>query len=822
MDENQVENNKESNQENTPEKQNIVPRVIEDEMRQSYVDYAMSVIVGRALPDVRDGLKPVHRRILFAMHDMGMFHNKPSRKSARIVGEVLGKYHPHGDSAVYDSMVRMAQNWSLRYPLIQGQGNFGSIDGDRAAAMRYTEAKLNKLSEEMLHDIEKKTVKMVDNFDSSLKEPSVLPAKFPNLLLNGSSGIAVGMATNIPPHNMNEIVEGIIKQMDNPEITVGELMECITGPDFPTGATICGRNGIVGAYTSGRGKLRLRAKTNIEEVKNKQKIIITEIPYMVNKSEMVKEIANLVRDKKVDTISDLRDESDREGMRVVIELKQNADPDVLLNQLYKHSRMQTTFGVIMLALVDNEPRVLNLKQMLQHFIDHRREVVRKRIEFDLNAAKDKEHILKGIVIALDNIDQAIKILKESKAVAEARQALIANFSLSEKQANAILDMKLQKITSLEQDKIRNELDELVKLIERLTTILADEQKILDIIKNELIEIREKYGDERRTGIAEDGDEDIDMEDLIKPEEMVITISHSGYIKRVPVETYKQQKRGGKGVIAAGTKDEDFVEDIFVANTHSYLLFFTNKGRVYWLKVYNIPEGSRIAKGKPIVNLLNLENDETISTYVPVKEFDDEHFLIMATRTGVVKKTNLSQFSRPRNTGIIACTLHEGDELINVVLTDGKKDVIIATKNGMAIRFNESKVRAMGRNAGGVRGITLKGDDKVIEMVFASENKTLLTVTKNGFGKRTKISEYRETNRGGVGVKNIICSDRNGPVRAIRSVSEEDDIMMISREGICIRIPVNGISMIGRATQGVRLMRLSEGDELVASAKIVTE
>ncbi|MBU1703749.1 MAG: DNA gyrase subunit A [Nanoarchaeota archaeon] len=821
MDENQPEKSTETNQENKP-RQSIIPRIIEDEMRQSYVDYAMSVIVGRALPDVRDGLKPVHRRILFAMYDMGMLHNKPFKKSARIVGEVLGKYHPHGDSAVYDSMVRMTQVFSLRYPLVAGQGNFGSIDGDSPAAMRYTEARLNKLSEELLVDIDKETVAMTDNFDGSLKEPTVLPCKFPNLLLNGSSGIAVGMATNIPPHNMNEIVDGLIHMIDDPDISISELMEHITAPDFPTGALICGRSGIVSAYNSGRGILKVRAKTHVEEHKNHNRIIVDETPYMVNKAEMIKEMADLVHDKKIDGISDLRDESDREGMRVVIELKSGTDPDVLLNQLFKHSRMQVTFGVIMLGLVDNEPHVLNLKQMLYHFIEHRKDVVRKRTEFDLKAAQEREHILRGLVIALDNIDEAIRIIKQSKAVAEARQGLISSFSLSEKQANAILDMKLQKITSLEQGKIRLELEELAKLIEKLVAILADEKKVLEIIKNELVEIKDKYGDARRTQVIEGEANDIDMEDLIKPEDMVITITHSEYIKRVPVETYKQQKRGGKGVIATGTKEEDFVEDIFVANTHSYILFFTNKGKVYWLKVYNLPEGSRTSKGKPIINLLQLDSDEKVSTYVPVKEFDDVHYIMMVTKKGTVKKTNLSEFSRPRNSGIIACSLDEGDELINVTLTDGKKDVIIATKLGMAIRFNEDKVRAMGRNAGGVRGITLKGEDDVIDMVVASEDKSLLTVTRNGYGKRTPISEYRETNRGGMGVKNIICSERNGPVRAVKSVGEEDDVMMISKDGICIRTPVSGLSLIGRATQGVTLMKLGEGDELVAAAKIINE
>jgi len=812
----------ENNDDTATPTEKIIPRIIEDEMRQSYVDYAMSVIVGRALPDVRDGLKPVHRRILYAMNDMGMVHNKPYKKSARIVGEVLGKYHPHGDTAVYDSMVRMVQPFSLRYPLVQGQGNFGSVDGDSPAAMRYTEARLNKLSEELLHDLEKKTVRMADNFDASLKEPTVLPSKFPNLLVNGSSGIAVGMATNIPPHNMGEVIEAITKQIDNPEIGIPELMESVKGPDFPTGAIICGRAGIVQAYATGRGKVTVRGRTEIEETQKSRRIIIHEIPYMVNKAEMVKDIARLVNEKKIDGISDLRDESDRTGMRVVVVLKRGADADVVLNQIYKHTRLQTTFGINMLALVDNEPHVLNLKQIIQYFIDHRRTVVRKRTLFDLNAAKEKEHILQGLVIALDNLDAAIKLIKASKAVQEAKDGLMQSFSLSEIQAAAILDMKLQRLTNLEQGKIRKDLEVTAILIEELTAILADENKVLTIIKGELARIKEAYGDERRTEIMDVALEEMDMEDLVKPEDVVITVTHSNYIKRIPVEAYKQQKRGGMGVKGTATKEEDFVEDLFVANTHSYILFFTNKGKVYWLKVYSIPEGSRQAKGKPIINLIQLDKDERITTYIPIKEFDDQHNLLMCTRKGVIKKTNLSEFSRPRSSGIIACNLNEGDELINVALTDGNKDALIATKMGMAVRFNENRVRPMGRNATGVRGITLKDKDEVIEMVVASDDKAILTVTQNGYGKRTKIEEYRETNRGGTGVKNIICSDRNGPVAAVRAIAEDDEIMLISKKGIIIRMPASGISLIGRATQGVRVMKLHESDELVAAARIIKE
>ncbi|MBS3098360.1 DNA gyrase subunit A [Candidatus Woesearchaeota archaeon] len=816
----------EDNQKNQPEisqqtSEKIVPRLIEDEMKQSYVDYAMSVIVGRALPDARDGLKPVHRRILFAMHDMGMFHNKPFKKSARIVGEVLGKYHPHGDMAVYDALVRMAQNFSLRYPLINGQGNWGSVDGDSAAAMRYTEARLNRLAEEMLQDIDKKTVKFVPNFDESLEEPSLLPSKVPNLLINGSSGIAVGMATNIPPHNMGEVVDGTIAQINNPDLTIKELMQYINGPDFPTGALICGKNGIINAYSTGKGHITVRAKTSIEEVKDHKNIIISEIPYMVNKSELVTEIANLVRDKKVYGIADIRDESDREGMRIVIELRKDANYKFILNHLYKHTRAQNTFGVIMLALVDNEPKVLNLKELIKCYIDHRRDVVRKRTEFDLQRAQQRAHILEGIIIALDNIDLAIKLIKESKSAEEAKTALINNFKLTDEQALATLDLKLQKLASLEQEKIRQEHSDLLKLIEELKSILASEQKILEIIKKELLELKERYGNARKSEITSIETTELAMEDLVKPGDMVITISHSGYIKRLPVETYKQQRRGGKGVIAAGTKEEDFIEDLFIANTHSYILFFTNKGRVYWLKVFYIPEAGRQARGKAIINLLNLQNDEKVTAFVPVDKFDEQHYLIMATKKGTVKKTDLMAYSNPRKTGIIAITLDPDDELIGVMLTDGNQQIILATKNGMASRFEESKVRPTGRSAMGVKGITLREDD-VMGIVVASDEKTLLTLTENGYGKRTSVSDYRLTNRGGIGVRNIICSERNGKAIAIKSTTDEDDVMFISQKGNIIRIPAKGVSVIGRNTQGVRLIRLEEGDKAVSIAKIVKE
>jgi len=797
----------------------IKPQIIEEEMKKSYLDYSMSVIVGRALPDVRDGLKPVHRRILYAMYKMGMFHNKPFKKSARIVGEVLGKFHPHGDTAVYDALVRMVQPFSLRYPLIKGQGNFGSIDGDSAAAMRYTEAKLSKLSEEMLYDIEKNTVKFADNFDGSLKEPMFLPSKLPNLLINGSSGIAVGMATNIPPHNMREVADGIIKVIDHPEISVDELMQIIEGPDFPTAGIIIGRRGIKNAYATGKGRIRIRARTKIEEGK-KKRIIVNELPYTVNKALLLEEIADLIREKKISGIADLRDESDREGIRVVIILKQEANPQIVLNQLFKHTNMQITFGVNNLALVANEPKVLNLKELIQQYIEYREKIIRKRTEFDLAKATQRVHILEGLIIALVKIDETISIVKKSREVEEAKKALIKNFNLSVEQAQAILDMKLQRLTSLEQNKIKKEKEELVKLIEKLKAILASEQKILDIIKKELNELKEKYGDERRTEIIEEEEEEITEEELIAPEDMVITITHSGYIKRLAVDTYKKQRRGGRGVIAAGTKEEDFIEDLFIANTHDYILFFTNQGKVHWLKVYEIPEGTRQAKGKAIVNLLRLAEKEKITAFVPVSKF--EGFLAMVTKRGIIKKTALEHFSNPRRGGIVALSLDEGDELIDVIWTDGTKQLIIATKNGQAVRFQEEDVRPVGRTARGVRGIRLKGSDDVIGMVLAENDKTLLTVTENGYGKRTKIDEYRLISRGGSGVKNIICSKRNGKVVAIKSVEDSDELMLISKYGIMIRVPAKDISVVGRATQGVIIMDLDEGDKVAAVAKIVKE
>lgn len=800
----------------------VIPRLIQEEMKKSYLDYSMSVIIGRALPDVRDGLKPVHRRILYTMYIAGLTHNKPHRKSAFVVGRTMSDYHPHGNAAIYDALVRMAQDFSMRYMLVDGHGNFGSVDGDPPAAERYTECKLKKLAEDMLEDIDKRTVRLIPNFDNTTNEPSVLPSKVPNLLVNGSSGIAVGMATNIPPHNMGEVVNAVIAQIDNPEISLNELFNHMQGPDFPTGGIICGKNGIIEAYTHGRGKLRVRAKASFEESKTKDSIIISEIPYMVNKSELIEEIADNVRDKRIVGISDIRDESDREGMRIVIELKRDGDRDVILNQLFEHTRLQTTFGIILLALIDNVPKVLNLKSIIHYFIEHRKDVVRKRTLFDLNKAQTNAHILEGLIIAAENIDAVIKLIRQSKSVETAKESLVNSFNLTHEQSQAILEMRLQRLTSLEQDKVKKEHKELLKLIDELEEILKDPKKILDIIKKELNEIREKYADKRRTEITDvDVDDTLD-EDLIKDENVAITITHSGYIKRLPIEVYKTQHRGGKGVIAAAIKEEDIINDIFTANTHDSLLFFTNKGKVYWLKVHQIPEGARTAKGKAIVNLLSLENEEKISAYVPVNNFDGSRFIIMATKKGTVKKTSLKSFSNPRRTGIIAITLEDKDELINVELTDGSQEIIMATKSGNAVRFHEKNIRASGRSSHGVRGIILKGDDEVVGMIVASNEKTLFTVTENGFGKRTPIQDYRLINRGGSGVINIQCSERNGNVVAICDVDENDDIMLISKNGIVIRVPASDISAIGRNTQGVKVMKLEEGDKAVSAVKVVRE
>jgi DNA gyrase subunit A len=756
------------------------------------------------------------------MHDMGMLHSKPYKKSARIVGEVLGKYHPHGDVAVYDAMVRMVQTFSLRYPLVDGQGNFGSIDGDNPAAMRYTEARLAKISEEVLQDIEKETVDFTPNFDNSLKEPVVLPSKLPNLLINGSSGIAVGMATTIPPHNLSETVDALLQMIDNPDITVTELMEFIKGPDFPTAGIIQGTAGILEAYATGRGKIIVRARTEIEETKTKTRIIIKEIPYMVNKSQLVEATADLIRDKVIQGISDIRDESDKKGIRIVFDLKSDANSDVVLNQLFKHTRLETTFGVIILALVNNVPKILPLKSLLNEFIEHRRVVVRRRTLFDLKKAEEKAHILEGLVKALSQLDSTIKLIKQSKSVQDAKLALISSLKITEIQAMAILDMKLQRLTSLEQDKIREERKSLLILIEELKSILASEQRILDIIKKELKELKEKYGDARRTQIIEQESEDFEAEDLIKDEKVVVTVSHAGYIKRQPIDVYKVQARGGKGVIGAGTKEEDFVEKIFVASTHSYLLVFTSKGNVHGIKVHMIPEGSRVSKGKPIVNLIEIPADEKVTAYVPVKGFDDKHFLFMATRDGTVKKTSLIEFENLRRGGIRAITLEGDDKLISAKLTTGDKEIIIATKNGLAIRFNEQDVRSIGRQGKGVRGINLKDKDAAVGMETVKEGASLLTITENGYGKQTSLEEYRAIGRGGVGVINIQCSERNGSVVSIKVVSQEDEAIIMSQNGIVIRIPVSGISVIGRNTQGVTLMKLEDKDKVVEMAKIISE
>ncbi len=786
----------------------IKQRLIETELKESYIDYAMSVIVGRALPDVKDGLKPVHRRILYAMYKMGLLSNKPFRKSARVVGEVLGKFHPHGDTAVYDSLVRMAQSFSLRHPLVKGQGNFGSVDGDPPAAMRYTEAKLDKVAEEILEDIEKETVPFVPNFDESLEEPLVLPSKFPNILVNGSYGIAVGMATNIPPHNLNEVSDAAIKVIDNPEVELAELMEVIKGPDFPTGGIILGNSGIVNAFKTGKGQIRVRAVCEVEE----KRIIITEIPYQVNKTHLIETIAELVKSKRVEGISDIRDESDRTGMRVVIELKRGTNGELILNQLYKHSQLQTSFGINMLALVDNEPKVLGLRDLLTHFVAHRKDVVTKRTKFELDKAEKRAHILEGLKVALDNIDAIIKTIKSSKDVTVAKSALMSGFKLSDVQSQAILDMKLQKLTSLETNKLKEEYDGLIKLIGELKEILSDESKIYKIIKKELTEIKRKYGNDRLTRI-EDSGEEIENEDLIKKEEVTITLTNDGYVNRLPVDTYKQQKRGGKGIKAMETKESDFVKDVFVCNTHDYLLIFTNKGKVYWLKAYNIPSTSRYSKGGNIVNLLGVGKGEKVSAVISVSDFSDGKYLVMATKKGLVKKSKLKDYSRPRKSGIIGIGLRDGDNLVSVKLTDGNKELLLASSNGMAVRFNEKNVRSSGRGSTGVRGISLGKNDKVVDMEIAEG--TCLTVSENGFGKRTGIEDYRLINRGGKGVINIKTTERNGNVVGVKCVPEDREVMIISKKGILIRTNVKNISKVGRNTQGVRVMRLGSDDKVKA-------
>ncbi|MCA9477556.1 MAG: DNA gyrase subunit A [Nanoarchaeota archaeon] len=788
-------------------------------MKTAYLDYAMSVIIGRALPDVRDGLKPVHRRILFAMNEMGLTSNKPFKKSARIVGEVLGKYHPHGDTAVYDSLVRMAQEFSLRYPLVKGQGNFGSVDGDNAAAMRYTEAKMAKISNALLADIEKETVDTRPNFDDSLEEPTVLPTKLPHLLINGSNGIAVGMATNIPPHNLNEIVDATIALIDQPDIEVLDLTQYVQGPDFPTGAQILGKNGILNAFKQGRGKIKIRSVIKEEEIKGRPALIVTEIPYQVNKAMLLEQIAEGVRDKKIEGISGIRDESDRKGMRIVIELKRDASIDVVKNQLFKHSRLQTTMGIIFLSIVDGQPKVLGLKEILEEFIKHRKEVVTRRTAYDLGKAEKKAHLLEGLTKALDHIDAVIALIKKASSAQTAKEELIAQYDFSDEQSQAILDMKLQKLTNLEQGKIREDYDQTLALIADLKDILAHEERVRQIIKDELIEMKDTYGDQRRTTILDVEDEDIDDEDLIPEEEQVVTITKSGYIKRLSTDTYRLQNRGGKGVIGTSMKEEDIVEHLFVASTHSYLLIFTTKGQVHWLKVYKVPEGSRQAKGKAIINLINIEQDEQVASVIPVREFDEHQYLLMATKKGIIKKTGLDAYSRPRQTGIIGITLDEGDQVMSVVRTDGKQNILLATKQGQAIRFKEQDARPIGRTSRGVRGITLSKNDEVIGMAIVKDEQTVFTVTENGYGKRSPVIDYRLINRGGKGVRNIICSERNGSVVSMKAVNGDEEILLISKQGIVIRTGISQISSIGRNTQGLRIMRLTTEDAVKTAALI---
>ncbi|MFH1690768.1 MAG: DNA gyrase subunit A [Candidatus Eisenbacteria bacterium] len=806
-----------------PTTERILPIVIEDEMKKSYIDYAMSVIVSRALPDVRDGLKPVQRRILVAMDELGLAHNKTYRKSAKISGDVTGNYHPHGTAAVYDAMVRMAQDFSLRHPLVDGQGNFGSIDGDSAAAERYTEARMTRIAEDLLEDLKKDTVDFVPNYDGTREEPLVLPAKLPNLLMNGASGIAVGMATNIPPHNLVELVDGIVAIIDDPDIPDEKLLTMIHGPDFPTGGIIFGRSGVRDAYLTGRGRIVVRARANIEVHTNgSESIIITEIPFMVNKSSLIENIANLVREGKVTGIRDLRDESDRDGIRVVIDMKRDAQANVILNQLYKSTQMQTTFGTILLALTNNVPKIMTLKEMLSHYIAHREEVIVRRTRFDLAKAEARAHILEGLKKALDHIDEIVQLIKKSKDVDHARAQLMKTFGLSEIQSQAILDMRLQRLTGLQRKKIEDEYKEVIKLIATLKGILESRAKVLAMIKEDLTAAAEAYGNERRTEIIE-ATTDFAIEDLIAEEDMAISISHTGYIKRLPVGTYRRQRRGGKGITGMGTKEDDFVEHMLIASTHDYILFFTQTGQCHWLRVHEIPQAGRAAKGKAIVNLLQVEKNESIAAFIAAREFDDDHFVVMATRKGVVKKTRLSAYSHPRRGGIRAINIDKGDELIDAAVTDGNHDVILAKRLGKAIRFQESDVREMGRTARGVRGTLLEKGDEVVGMVVAmGEQVTVLSITEHGYGKRTNISDYRIIRRGGKGVISIKANKRNGKVVAVRIVNEPDEVMIMTAQGVMIRLPVKGISVIGRNTQGVRVINLGKDDRVIDVACVASE
>jgi len=801
----------------------LTPLNIEDELKKSFISYAMAVIVTRALPDVRDGLKPVHRRILYAMNEMGITPDKPFRKSARIVGDVLGKYHPHGDSSVYDAMVRLAQDFSTRCMLVEGQGNFGSVDGDGAAAMRYTEARLSKLSMELVRDIEKETVDFYPNFDETLMQPSVMPSRFPNLLVNGSSGIAVGMATNIPPHNLGEVIDAVVCMIDNPECTVDDLMQHIKGPDFPTGGVILGQRGIYDAYHEGRGRIVVRAKSEIEEMpNNRQRIVVTEIPYMVNKAKLIEKIAEMVHEKAVEGISDIRDESDRKGMRIVIELKRDVNANVVLNTLYKHTQLQDTFGAIMLALVDGEPKVLSLHQMIYHYIQHQIDVIRRRTQYDLNKAEARSHILEGLLIALDNIDEVIALIRASRTTQEAREGLMERFGLTERQAQAILDMRLQRLTGLERDKIEAEYQELQKLIAYYREVLANESMVLDIIKTEILEIRRKYADDRRTTISPMEGE-IDMLDLIQEEDMVITMTHFGYVKRLPKTTYRAQRRGGKGVVGATTREEDFVEQMYVTSTHDPLMFFTNRGRCYQLNCYEIPEAGRTARGTAIVNLIQLDAGEKVTAMLPVPaEKTAGHYLVMATKNGVIKRTELSDFTNLRKSGLIALVLREDDELIRVALTDGNYELLMGTRDGMSIRFHENDIRPMGRTAMGVKSIELTGDDQVVDMCPVFPDMKVLSSTENGYGKLTDIDEYRTQQRGGKGIKAMNLTAKTGRLTSQLLATEDEDILLITDDGTIIRMPIGSISTLGRNTQGVRLMRVEDDCKVVCVARAEAE
>jgi DNA gyrase subunit A len=819
------------------EGEKIVQINIEEEMKSAYIDYSMSVIVSRALPDVRDGLKPVHRRILYGMLDLGVLSNRPYKKSARIVGEVLGKYHPHGDTAVYDSMVRMAQPWSLRYMLVDGQGNFGSVDGDSPAAMRYTEARLRKISEEMLADIDKETVDFRLNFDDSLEEPTVLPTRIPQLIVNGASGIAVGMATNMAPHNLSEVIDGTVAYIDNKDIEVSELIKHIKAPDFPTGGTIYGYDGVKSAFETGKGRVVIRAKTEVEQTASgRERIIVTEIPYLVNKAEMIKKTADLVNDKKIEGISAINDESDRNGMRIVYDLKRDAITNVVLNNLFKYTALQTSFSVNNIALVAGRPEMLNLKDMIRHFVDFRHEVVVRRTEYELKKARDKAHIIEGLIIAIDNLDEVIELIRASRTPEDAKNGLIEKFQLSEIQAKAILDLRLQKLTGLERDKLKEEYAELMKLIEHLEAILGDEGLRMNIIKEELLEVKEKYGDERRSVIEYAGG-DFNIEDMIPDEDVVVTISHMGYIKRTQLSEYRRQNRGGTGSRGSSTRDEDFLEHLFTATSHNYLLIFTEKGKCFWMRVFEVPEGNKTSKGRAIQNLISIEPDDNVKAYICVKDLTDEeyinnNYIVMCTKQGIIKKTSLEAYSRPRSNGINAITVREGDQLLEAKLTNGTDEIMMALQSGRAIRFNESKVRPMGRNASGVRGITLgEGGDEVVGMITVREatEETVLVVSEKGYGKRSFLNDpednseiYRVTNRGGKGVKTLNITDKTGKLIAIKSVTDENDLMIINRSGVIIRIAVADLRVMGRATQGVRLINLRKNDEIAAVAKVEVE